>query len=234
MKFTEKKVEDKLIEILPHPNRIKRGLINGLGSIFKSVTGNLDATDGERYETLIKDLQRSQDKLVKNIKIQNTLAISLIDKFNNTFQQIKHNEDLINAKLNQISTIVEGQAYRENSMFIKDVMIQIINMYEIIISILQDVENSISFAKLGTIHPSIIKTTDLLKLLKSIELVFKTERIPIEVNLENTVLFGKFIKIESYILNNKITYILQMPILLISNYITYTPSLSLRKVSLRQ
>lgn len=212
LKFTEEKVEDKLIEILPHPKRVKRGLINGLGSIFKSITGNLDATDGERYENLIKELQGNQEKLAKNIRIQNTLAVSLIDKFNNTFQQIKHNENLLETKLEQISKIVEGQAYRENSMFIKDVMIQLINMYEIIISILQDVENSISFAKLGTMHPSIIKITDLVKLLKSIEMDFKTERVPIEVNLENTILFEKFIKIDSYILSNKITYIIQIPI----------------------
>ncbi|XP_074028409.1 uncharacterized protein [Leptinotarsa decemlineata] len=30
-----------------HPRRNKRGLINGIGSIFKSITGNLDASDGE-------------------------------------------------------------------------------------------------------------------------------------------------------------------------------------------
>lgn len=56
LKLIQDRVETKIVEILPHPNRIKRGLINALGSVFKAVSGNLDASDGERYEKLIAEL----------------------------------------------------------------------------------------------------------------------------------------------------------------------------------
>ncbi|CAH2019428.1 unnamed protein product, partial [Acanthoscelides obtectus] len=90
---TEKrKVDGKLNDIFPStyetvPSfsvRIKRGLINGLGSIFKAITGNLDASDGEKFESLISDLQNDQNKLSEAINSQNTLSVELIDNFNKT------------------------------------------------------------------------------------------------------------------------------------------------------
>ena len=63
--------------------RTKRGLINGLGSIFKSISGNLDYADGERYDKLIQELQNNQINLVNNIKNQNThLLTNLTIQFN--------------------------------------------------------------------------------------------------------------------------------------------------------
>lgn len=111
--FIEGKVEDKLTEILPHPQRIKRGLINGLGSIFKQITGNLDANDGERYDTLIRELQNNQINLASAVKKQSSFSVALIDKFNKTIQQITHNEGLLESKVKQIALIVRGQTYKK-------------------------------------------------------------------------------------------------------------------------
>lgn len=36
------------------PVRAKRGLVDGFGSIIKSITGNLDHSDAEHYDNLIK------------------------------------------------------------------------------------------------------------------------------------------------------------------------------------
>lgn len=107
LNLTKDKVEVKLKEIIPHPQRTKRGLINGLGSIFKSITGNLDASDGERYDKLIRQLQVNQNDLAGNIVQQNTISLEIINKFNETVQQIKHNEKLLQSKIEQIAIIAE-------------------------------------------------------------------------------------------------------------------------------
>nr|CAH7725067.1 unnamed protein product [Callosobruchus chinensis] len=60
----ERKVDEKLKDIFPStyesfPScsmRVKRGLINGLGSIFEAVTGNLDSGDGERHIICLGDI----------------------------------------------------------------------------------------------------------------------------------------------------------------------------------
>lgn len=212
LNLTKDRVETKIKEILPHPERTKRGIINGLGSIFKAITGNLDASDGERYEQLINDLQNSQRSLQVNTLKQRSLSLQVIKKFNSTISQISHNEKLIESKINQISSMIHKTAYRENSFFIKDVINQIINVYEIIDSILQDIENSLTFSRLKIMHPSIIRTEDLFFELTKLKTIVSIDQMPIPITLENTLKFEKLIQLESFILNNKITYLLHIPI----------------------
>lgn len=40
--------------------RLKRGLINGLGSLVKSLSGNLDNDDAIKYDTAISELYDNQ------------------------------------------------------------------------------------------------------------------------------------------------------------------------------
>ena len=211
--LTKEKVEIKLSEILFYPKRVKRGMINGLGSIFKAISGNLDANDGERYEKMISNLKTNQGKLAETIVKQNSISINLVNQFNLTISKIMSNEKLLNEKITQINEIVKRHTIRENMIFIKDILIQVINMYEIINSILQDVENSISFAKQKIIHPSIIKTQDLYsELLKLQNETLKKEQFPFKITYETTLFYENLIKVNAFILNNKITYLLKVPI----------------------
>lgn len=214
LKLTQDRVENKIKEIIPHPKRFKRGLINGLGSVFKAVTGNLDASDGDRYEKLIYELKENQKNLQANILKQNSLSLTVIEKFNSTIQQINYNEKLLESKINQISLIVQKTIYREDAVYhIKDIINQILDVYEIINSILQDVENSLTFSKLKIMHPSIIRTEDLFIELTNLQKLLGYKQMPVPITLENTLLYEKIINLESFVLNNKITYLLHIPIM---------------------
>lgn len=213
LNLTKEKVENKIKEILPHPLRSKRGLINGLGSIFKSISGNLDASDGEHYEKLISELQNNQNKLSSNIIKSNSVSVEIINKFNQTVRQITHNEELLQSRINSIASILEQRPDSENSMFLKDTFNQIIKIYEVINSVLQDVENSITFSKLNIVHPSIVQNIDLYNELIKLEKSFNSEQLPIKITLANTLLIRDIIEIDSYIFKNKITYLLKIPIM---------------------
>ncbi len=215
------RVETKLKELIPHPQRTRRGLINAVGSIFKTITGNLDASDGERYEQLIENLQSNQIEIKSKALKENAISIKLIEQFNKTIQQIGKNENLLESKLNQISLIVQKGTFRENANIIKDTLNQIINLYEIIDSILQDVENAVTFSKLKILHPSIIKTENLYFELQRIQKIVNAKSMPLEVTLANTLLYEKLVKIESFILNNKITFLIRFPITYQNNFDYY-------------
>lgn len=221
LNFTENKVMNKLIEIVPSQNRKKRGIINGLGSIFKSITGNLDANDGERFETLIKELQNNQINLATNIKEQNSVSFALIEKFNKTIQQITNNEHILTSRIKIIESLMNEEITLYRFNYIKDSIVQIINIFEITNSILQDIENSISFAKIQVMHPSIIKTIDLYNQLKLLEKYLNKNELPLEINLNNVLLFEKLIKIDCFIFNNKITFILKIPVVQSENFNLY-------------
>lgn len=206
------RVHSELNQIIPRSERIKRGIINALGSVFKTISGNLDASDGERYDTLINNLQTNQKNLAENILKQNSLSLRVINKFNSTVKQILHNEKLLEFKINQIEQIVQGAVYRENSMFIKDALIQLINIYQIVDNILQDIENSIAFSKSRIFHSSIMKTEDLFNELINIQKIVGIDKMPLNVTFENILLYEKFIQVECYILHNRITYLLKIPL----------------------
>lgn len=61
LKFNFNRLENKINFIFNQ--RIKRGLINGLGSISKQISGHLDASDGERYEQLFKQIKENEKAL---------------------------------------------------------------------------------------------------------------------------------------------------------------------------
>lgn len=206
------RVEGKLAEIIPHPQRTKRGLINIMGSVFKSITGNLDSSDGERYENLIKDLQNNQIKLASYVSNKNSVSLKLIDSFNKTINKLCHNEQLLENKINQIGLIVQKTTFKGNADYIKDTLIQIINLYEVIDSVLQDVGNAVTFSKIGIFHPSIIKTQELHVELLRIGQIVGISHMPLGISLENTLLYERIIKVESFILNNRVTFLLHIPI----------------------
>jgi len=212
LSLTQERAETKLKEIIPHPQRYKRGLINGIGSIFKAITGNLDASDGERYENLIRELQLNQNKLASNIRKENSLSLNLLEKFNNTIDTVQHDEKLLETKLDQLGLIVQKNTLRENTAFIKDVLNQVINLYEIIDAILTDIEIEITFFKIENFHPSIFKPKDLYFELINVKKVIDTNRMPLEVTLQNTILYEKLIKVESYIFNNIVNFLLRIQI----------------------
>lgn len=219
LNLTQNRVENKLTEIIPHTGRVKRGIINGLGSIFKTITGNLDASDGIRYENLIKELQNNQKNLEASILKQNSLSLVVINKFNSTLQQINHNEKLLESRINKIAALLKNSAYKQNNIYnLKDLINQVVNVYGIIDSILQDLENSLTFSKLRIMHPSIIQTKDLFAELKVLQDKIGIEKMVIPVNFQNTLLYEKVTTLDAYVYNNKITYIMHIPIMKPDNF----------------
>ncbi|KAJ8976924.1 hypothetical protein NQ317_005096 [Molorchus minor] len=62
-------------------------------------------------------------------------------------------------------------------------------------------------------HPSIIKTVDFYNELLKLQKLIKPEQLPLEITLENTLLIEELVEIKCYISNNKITYLLHLPIM---------------------
>lgn len=212
LRFIRERVERKLGEIVLQPQRKKRGLINVLGSAFKAISGNLDASDGERYDNTIKQLETNQRILQMEMASQGSLSNSVIKKFNNTVQQLYRNDKLIEDKINQIQPYLKEIAYGRNYAIFKELNDEFINMYEIIDSILQDVENSLVFSRLKIMHPSIITNKELYIELRNLQEKLGESQLALQVTTNNTLLFEKIINLECFIFNNRITHILHVPI----------------------
>lgn len=209
--YTKKLIDEKLVNIQPTQSRQKRGLINAMGSIVKTITGNLDAADGERYNKILKHLEDNQHVIQNQLKLQYSVNNGVIHSFNNTIQNIQHNEIHLKTKILDLHRIAKSQLQHQDILFGKDLYNQLLILFNTVLDVIREIENSITFCKLGTYHPSIMKTNDLYVELQRISTHYKNQ-LPFELKLENILDFEKIMKVNCKIELNRIVYFLSIPI----------------------
>lgn len=217
-KYIIETIENKFFYLLPEikVNKIrrKRGLINGLGSIVKAITGNLDEEDAIKFEkeiyTLKKYVKQSQTKQNQNIGLMN----SFMKEYDNTLKKIKNNQDIIIDNLNRINRNISVLDSRIN---ILQIYMQIENNLQQIYDKLTLLETAITFASLKKLHPSILEPRQLLNELLNIRKE-NNIRLPFETNRANIHLIESTIEVKAYSTSSSLTFILEIPIVSRSNY----------------
>lgn len=219
----EHKIENQIYQLNPSINisnitvtKTKRGIINPLGSIIKCITGNLDNSDAEYYDEQIKQLQLNQNNLKKNLLNQVTLLETTIDKFQDLVYNISHNQNKLESNIMHIQEIIEKVSLQEitSHQFYKiNILInQFIFMYQTISDILTNVEVAISFAKLNTLHNSIVNPLELLSEINKFKHHLNLDVLPLESNIENLLNIEQIIEIKSYVKESTIVFILELPL----------------------
>lgn len=218
------KIINQINQILPIHNQIrqKRGLINGLGNIIKSITGNLDQEDAERLDHNIEILKQNQNNIKISLDKQTTLLGKSIKSFKTITENITHNQKILGMKVNQIITILKDIKTQEASDFEEYrthmILTQISMFFQNIYDLLEKIEVAITFAKLNTFHNAIVKSAELLEELKIIDKAIKTEKLPFEPIPENILKIENIIGIKSYVKNFEINFIIEIPLVKRDNY----------------
>lgn len=206
LEFSISELNYQFSTLIPR-ERNKRGLVDGLGSIFKALSGNLDAADGQRYDKLITTIQTNQKTLENHINNQITISQKLIDKFNTTLTSISHNEHSLRDKIDRLVYLEKSSENYDHIKFLFNYLLNvIINLKFVILNL----ENAITFSKLRTLHQSIIDTKDLLEELKSLD---NNLELPFKPDMNNILEFENIITTKAYIYNSKLTFILEIPII---------------------
>lgn len=213
IEYTSKTISEKLsnFKLQQVTTKNKRGLINGLGTIIRTITGNLDAEDEKKFNKILKHMQENQSHLQNQLKLQYSVSQKIVDNFNDTIKSIQHNESILKQKILVVNQSFNNFSKIEDMFFANEVFNQLILLYNTILNVLRDIENSVTFCKLKTIHPSIIKSNELFDELKKISFYYK-EQFPFEIKLENILDFESIIKINCKIEPTRISYFLSIPI----------------------
>lgn len=195
----------------PH-SKVKRGLIDGLGTIIKSISGNLDANDAVRYDKAIKDLEKNQQGIVTTLNKEISLTTKAVENFNTTLTLINNNQQIITASMNRIQNcynklILNLEAYIE----IRGVIDHISVSLNIIIQLLNDIETAVTFAQLGVYHNSILKMDELQSIITTV----------LKYNSLNQLLYTsdeahkyyELLETSAYQSNHKIVFIIHFPIM---------------------
>lgn len=198
--------------------RVKRGIINPLGSIIKIITGNLDIEDAHRYDELIEHVQMKQKKIFQKVTLVSEVINGLYNvtnSLNNNMLQLDNNLKIIQ---NDLSNAVRLENIHYSSNVIINVYSAILHNFQITCMKLNEIETAIAFSKLNTLHQSIIDSNNLLLILKSIE---KTERLVSPASLENLVRIEQSIGIKSYSKENQLIFVMEIPLIGKETYIYY-------------
>lgn len=212
LKYKLLSVEQKFNSINP-TSRVKRGLIDGLGSIIKTISGNLDANDGAHYDQAISDLENTQKTIVQKLNREISLTTAVIENFNKTVTLIQTNQKSISSGLNKIRSklnklIFDLDDYLES----KDILDQISVLLDVISQLLSDIENALTFARLGTAHSSILKIDELESMLKIASMHYSSDQLVLPNTQNNVHRYYDLLKIEAYFSGSKIVFLVHFPI----------------------
>lgn len=180
--------KDKLNSL--YPRRHKRGLINALGSAIKFVAGNPDQDDFELIQHNLRDIQLTENHIIKNqnrqIKINNILQ-KTINKVSITVakivKQLKTNGENIGKDVEEINLIFN---------------------LDIIIRTLEDIEEQFIFSESNILNKNILSSADKDYIIE----FFKNQRI--KLHFEDEIF--KFVKCIATLKDDHVVFIIKIPI----------------------
>lgn len=212
---------NKLDEILYQikslqPTRSKRGVIDGLGTVIKSITGNLDYTDALRYNEAIKLLESNQEKITNEINNQLSISKEWITKYNSVLTQLVENQSKINSTLMLILSNMNDSTLIKYAKFAQLLVILSENIDDLRNELLR-IENSLAFTHASSMHHSMISIDVLSSMIDKLKNIYGKESI---LNLELRDYYN-IIQPASYYADKQIVFIFRFPIISKDNFSLY-------------
>ncbi|XP_064075420.1 uncharacterized protein LOC135194201 [Vanessa tameamea] len=196
------------------------------GEILKFFFGTLDAEDARNYDAAIDACEKNEHELFRLIKDNIHIVKSSINSFNATITKLNQNEIKLNSQINRLNEILSFVTKNNDKIFLLTKLNNLVNIIEgsllTISNFLDIIINAILFSKANILHPSILSPSKLYN-----ELSFRSNSInnkldfPVPLRLDNIHTIIDVSKLISYYYNNKIIFILQIPLIHPIKYIVY-------------
>jgi hypothetical protein len=216
--FLIKQADNKLKNLAPHI-RTKRGLIDFVGKTSKFLFGTLDSEDATNFEKAIDTLSRNQKSINEQMQMQISLTQHLIDHYNHTITTLNNNKKLIELRLNYFEhNLIKSFDNISSFLRAQNTLDQIILNSQNLITLLDNLENAVTFAKLNTVHNSIISVSDIKHILNTLTNLYKIDKIPF---FQNILSYYQLIDLRASFIKDKIIFAIIMPIFNSDNFDYY-------------
>lgn len=206
---------------LRYHNRDKRALINALGSVIKSISGNLDHEDAIKYNTAISILQSNQKHLSDKINSDISLNYGILESFNSTISTIAANQYKIYRKINEIMTEINMTDYKLTDYIKLNSLFTLINYnLDTLCETLTSLENSIAFSKLHITHHSILSMENIEYIYNILKQTYKPQELLFNDQTDYRDYYD-LIESGSYYVDNTLVFVLKIPIMYSNIYDYY-------------
>ncbi|KAF5269662.1 hypothetical protein FQA39_LY08585 [Lamprigera yunnana] len=155
-------------------NRFKRKIFDGVSYVINWLFGIPDANDAEFYENSIKTLLQDNRQTQLLMKQQIGIVSNTISNFNSSIQNLKINEDKLNANIELFNTFSRDTTSSINEIRLQQIISEQINILSQMICEIDDFYNllisSITLSRHNILHPQIITPLNLMNKLSKITL----------------------------------------------------------------
>jgi hypothetical protein len=215
---------DKLFEQIQsfQHARVKRGLVDGLGSIIKSISGNLDYTDALKYNNALKVLQTNQNKLEIELNNHVSLGKTWVSKYSSILDNIISNQLRIN---NTINNILKSENALQSDLIkfahLAQHLLILTDNIEILSQELYSLDNILAFIRAKSMTHYSINISMLKEMLLKLKLLYSGNEV-IDIDLRN---YYEILKSGSFYVEDRLIIIFKVPIAFPKNYTLYKLSL---------
>lgn len=208
-------------------NREKRSAwFAGIGSMFKQLIGTMDEDDSIKYNTAIQHLENNDKKLSFLLKDNILMTNTALEKYNKTLYLIQVNEARMGIAIENLSNVINNISNLPRELYMESKMNELYN--ELSSSLLtlsfslEDIINAIMFTKSHSIHPSVLTPKQLYdELMRNVKDLTKNCELPISLSLDNIHALCDIAQLSCYFSNNKIVFVVKIPLVHKSEYIVY-------------
>lgn len=202
--------------------RNKRGLIDGLGSVIKSISGNLDYTDAIKYENAIKILRTNEQKLESELNNHVSLNKNFIFQSSKIIDSIVTNQNKMKKALD---LILESDINRDTDLLkyahLAQHLLILGDNIEDLFEELQSLENTLTFIRASSTPYSIFSLDDVKDMLSKLRILYFNNQI-LDIDFRN---FYEVIKLGYFYLDKQIVVVIKVPIIIPLSYDLYRLSL---------
>lgn len=139
-----------------------------MGKIDKSLFGVATEEDVDTLNEKIKTLSSNERTLTHELNLRTSLFSTFANKTDQLFGVILKNQQQLKENLQLITVSHDTNSQRQI----------IINQLEIILYYIQQIEQTVTFLRLGAVHPFLISMRDLQQIMINLRLIYPKERLP--------------------------------------------------------
>ncbi|KAJ8718732.1 hypothetical protein PYW07_016288 [Mythimna separata] len=200
------------------PNRFKRGLVDGFGTVIKSITGNLDHSDAIRYDNALKALNDNQQQIVIEQNHHISLSKDLMNEHTKIITKLVENQAQLNESLH---ILLDADKYKKYNLikFAKfSQILQIIsNNVDSLLSELSRLENAIALSGQPRTHHSMLGTETLGNMIRKLGTIYdKNQLLDLEIRE-----YYDIMKPLAYYNGNQIVFAFKFPITSPQKFLLY-------------
>lgn len=201
-------------------NRSKRGLIDGLGSVVKSITGNLDYTDAVHFNSAIDTLRNSNDKLVTEFNNHVSLTQDWITQHSNIIENVVNNQNKLGMLIRNISQTISDHDPVRYAHLAQTIFILSDNV-DIIAQEITKLQNVLAFIRTSTTHHATISFDTIRSIIDKLSSIYGSDRI-LDLDIRE---YYDIVQLGSYYVKNEIVIVFKFPVVLPEIYDLYKISI---------